>query len=423
MSDVFDLLRRNHNYRNLWFAQVVSEIGDYFNNIAVYALVMEKGGSGLVVSGVMLSRAIPAALAGPVAGVLLDRFDRKRIMIASDLLRAVVALAFVWTVHQHRPWLLYGLSAVLMFASPFFTSGRSAILPTVARAGELHTANSITQTTQWATQTAGAMLAGWSAAQFGYVWAFIINAISFLFSAWAVARLRGGPDDFRALRDPGAARPASHAHAWAEYRAGLAYMRSVPLMVGIAMISVGWALGGGAAQILFTLFGEQVFHRGAAGIGTIWSFAGAGLLIGGAAGHVIGRRASFAGYKKSITISYLVHGAAYMAFSQVSDYLTALVFMLFSRVGMAVTSVLNNSQLLQITPNAYRGRVFSTLESIRWSVMIGSMAAAGIASQYYDPRTIALVAGGFGVVTALAWWWLDASGRLPSPPPSQSSEE
>jgi predicted MFS family arabinose efflux permease len=189
------------------------------------------------------------------------------------------------------------------------------------------------------------------------------------------------------------------------------------------MISVGWALGGGAAQILFTLFGEQVFHRGAAGIGTIWSFAGAGLLIGGAAGHVIGRRASFAGYKKSITISYLLHGAAYMAFSQVSDYLTALIFMLFSRVGMAVTSVLNNSQLLQVTPNAYRGRVFSTLESIRWSVMIGSMAAAGIASQYYDPRTIALVAGSFGVVTALAWWWLDVSGRLPTPPPSQSSEE
>ena len=69
--------------------QVVSETGDYFNNIAVFALVMEKSGSGLVVSGVMLSRAIPAVLAGPVAGVVLDRLDRKRVMIASDLVRAV----------------------------------------------------------------------------------------------------------------------------------------------------------------------------------------------------------------------------------------------------------------------------------------------------------------------------------------------
>src|SRR5438105_6245859 len=106
------LLRHNANYRNTWIAQIVSETGDYFNNIAVFSLVMEKSGSGMVVSGVMLARAIPAMLAGPVAGVLLDRMDRKHIMIASDLVRCVVALAFVLTVHQPRPWLLYLLSAL-----------------------------------------------------------------------------------------------------------------------------------------------------------------------------------------------------------------------------------------------------------------------------------------------------------------------
>src|ERR1035437_7914279 len=121
MTTLLELLRQNRNYRYTWMGQVVSEIGDHFNNIAVFALVMEKGGSGLVVSGVMLSRAIPAVLAGPVAGVLLDRLDRQRIMIASDLIRAVLALAFVLTIHQPRPWLLYLLSAGLMFASPFFT--------------------------------------------------------------------------------------------------------------------------------------------------------------------------------------------------------------------------------------------------------------------------------------------------------------
>src|ERR1700733_14739376 len=119
------LLRHNANYRNTWIAQVVSEIGDYFNNVAVFALVMENSGSGMVVSGVMLARAIPAVIAGPIAGVLLDRLDRKRIMIASDLIRAVVALAFILTVDANAGdsmWLLYVLSGVLMFASPFFTS-------------------------------------------------------------------------------------------------------------------------------------------------------------------------------------------------------------------------------------------------------------------------------------------------------------
>src|SRR5947208_11128737 len=125
------LLRRNRNYRYTLTGQVVSEIGDHFNNIAVFSLALATTKSGLVVSGVMLARAIPAVLAGPIAGVLLDRLDRKKVMIASDLIRCVVALGFIYTVDgdpKTSLWLLYFLSAVLMFASPFFTSGRSAIL-------------------------------------------------------------------------------------------------------------------------------------------------------------------------------------------------------------------------------------------------------------------------------------------------------
>jgi MFS family permease len=410
MTTLLALLRQNRNYRYTWMAQVVSEVGDYFNNIAVFALVMEKSSSGLIVSGVMLSRAIPAVLAGPVAGVLLDRLDRKRIMIASDLIRAVVALAFVLTIHQPRPWLLYALSAVLMFASPFFSAGRAAILPTIATDDELHTANSLTQTTQSATLTAGTLLAGFSAARFGYQWAFIVNSLSFAFSAWAIWQI-AVPEGFRAKVLAGTHRQ----HPFHDFREGLAYMRSVPLMMGIAMISVGWAMGGGAAQILFALFGEQVFHRGAAGIGAIWGSAGIGLMIGGVIGHLTGRRASFAGYKRAVTISYLVHGATYMLFSQVESYAVALVCMMFSRIGMNVTSVLNNAQLLRHTPDRFRGRVFSTLESLRWSVMIVSMAAAGIASQYASPRTIGLIAGALGLLTAVAWAWLNGSGRLPEP--------
>jgi MFS family permease len=410
MTSLWGLLRDNRNYRYTWIGQVVSETGDYFNNIAVFALVMEKSGSGLVVSGVMLARAIPAVLAGPVAGVVLDRFDRKRIMIASDLIRGLVALGFLLTIHQPRPWLLYILSAALMFASPFFTSGRAAILPTIANSEELHTANSLTQTTQWATLTAGTLLAGYSASALGYHSAFLINSLSFFVSAWAIWKI-AVPGGFRARG--GVA--ATGARPWSEYSEGLAYMRSVPLMMGIALISAGWALGGGAAQILFALFGEQVFHRGASGIGAIWGFAGIGLLAGGAIGHIVGRRASFSGYKHAVTISYVAHGAAYMLFSQAASFGWALWAMMASRVGMAVTSVLNNSQLLRHTPDRFRGRVFATLESLRWSVMIVSMAAAGIASQYFGPRTIGLVAGAFGLVTALAWAAMDWSGHLPEP--------
>ncbi|HUI82208.1 MAG TPA: MFS transporter, partial [Bryobacteraceae bacterium] len=121
MSGFRRLLRQNANYRYTWIGQVVSEVGDHFNNVAVFSLVLGNTKSGLVVTGVMLSRAVPAMLAGPLAGVLLDRLDRKRVMIASDLIRAVVALGFILTVHRSDTWLVYVLSALLMVASPFFT--------------------------------------------------------------------------------------------------------------------------------------------------------------------------------------------------------------------------------------------------------------------------------------------------------------
>ncbi|HWR51151.1 MAG TPA: MFS transporter [Bryobacteraceae bacterium] len=410
MSEFLSLVRRNRNYRFTWLGQVVSEIGDHFNNVAVYALVIQTTSSGLAVSGVLLARAIPAVLAGPVAGVVLDRLDRRRTMIASDLVRAVVAALFVLTVTHPRLWLLYVLSAILMFASPFFTAGRAAILPSITSEGELHAANSLTQTTQWATQVVGAIVAGYAVAWFGYSAAFLLNAVSFLLSAGAIWALRrdGGFRTVRAQAGP-ALRP------WSDYRDGLLYIWRTPLILGIGLISVGWAAGGGAAQILFVLFAEQVFHRGAQGIGALSGFAGIGLLIGGVAGHLMGRRVGFAGYKHTVSAAYVSHGLAYVLFSLTPNYGLALAMMAVSRVGMAVTSVLNYFQLLKHTPDEYRGRVFATMESLRWSTMMLSFAVAGIASNRFTPREIGVVAGLLGGVTGVLWAVANWRGRLPEP--------
>jgi MFS family permease len=393
--------------------QIVSEIGDHFNNIAVFSLAMETTGSGLVVMGIMLARAIPAMMAGPVAGVLLDRMDRKRIMIASDLVRAAVAALFILTLGRHDQWLLYLFSGLLMFASPFFTSGRASVLPAIASREELHTANALTQTTQWTTLTLGTLMGAGAVTQFGWKWAFVVNAISFLFSAWAISRLRVPKGGFRAKRT--ALTETEVVRPWHEYTEGLRYMRKTPLIVGQAVVQVGWATGGGAAQILFSLFGEVVFRRGAAGIGTIWSCAGAGLLVGAMLAHRLGPRLSYLGYKRTIAICYLIHGGAYIFFSQARQYWVALLFIALSRAGVSVTSVLNFEQLLKHVPDEFRGRVFSTLESMTWSTMMVSMMVAGIASTAYSPRLIGAWSGALSALTAFYWIWLHLAGRLPEP--------
>jgi MFS family permease len=407
------LLRGNRNYRFMWIGQLVSEAGDHFNNIAVFSLAVAATHSGMTIALIFLARAIPAMLAGPLAGVTLDRFDRKRVMIASDLARGVVAAGFIF-IDKDRPdiRLVYLLSALLMLASPFFTAGRASILPSIATRDELHTANSLTQTTQWTTLTLGAMLAGASAAAFGYRWAFAFNSLSFFVSALCISRLflpGRGFQPSSALNETEVVRP------WHEYAEGLRYIRGVPLILGLLLVNIGWASGGGAAQILFTVFGEMVFKRGPGGLGTIWGFAGAGLLCGGAAAYTIGRKLSFGNYKRAIVVCYIVHGGAYVLFSQMRSFTLALAFIALSRAGVGMSSVLNMSQLLRVVPNEFRGRVFATMESVTWSVMMVSMLLAGAASQSWNPRTIGTVAGILSSTTAIFWGVANAAGRLPEP--------
>jgi MFS family permease len=297
LSAFTTLLRSNRNYRFTWAGQVVSEVGDHFNNIAVMSLAMQHANPGLVVTGVFLARAVPMLAAGPIAGVLLDRLDRRRVMIASDLTRAVIALGFILCIHRSSPVLLYILSAALMFASPFFTAGRNAILPSIATPDELHTANTMTQTTSWASLTAGAFL-GAVGAGYGFNVAFSFNALSFVISAACISQLKRS-----AGFTPFQTELKKSETGLVQYREGLRYMRSNPLVFGIAMLSVGWATGGGAAQILFSLFGEKVFNAGPWGIGLIWGFAGVGLLIGGTIAYRLGKWITFVQYKRTVDVT------------------------------------------------------------------------------------------------------------------------
>jgi hypothetical protein len=267
------------------------------------------------------------------------------------------------------------------------------------------------QTTAWLTLSIGTMVGGVSTQRFGYQTAFIVNAVSFLFSAWAVWRLTG---DFRPLRE--LIERHSAGSFYRDYRACLRYMRNTPLVLAIALVWVGWATGGGAAQILFTLFGEVVFQAGAAGIGWIWGAAGLGLVGGGMLAHILGPRLNFRRYKHAIAVLLFLHGAAYILFSQMGTLAGAALMIAFSRVAMGANNVLNRTTLLRIVPDDVRGRVFSTVEAGLNAMMMISMTVASFATERYSIRAIAFVAGCFSASTAFFWAWANAAGKLPEPP-------
>jgi MFS family permease len=405
------LLATNRNYRNAWIGQVVSEVGDHFNTIAVLSLALHLTGSGFTVGATMIARVLPAILAGPIAGVVLDRMDRRKVMIASDLFRAVISVAHILLLTYREQWLLYLLSALLMFASPFFNSGRSAILPRIASPDQIHAANALTQTTSWLTLALGAMLGGISANALGYEGTLGINSISFLLSAVAIWSLRSPEGHFLPDRTHRKTRSSS----MAEFREGLSYMKAQPLIFAIAMLGVGWATGGGAAQILFTLFGEVVFQRGPAGLGLIWGFAGLGLVVGGVLGLRSGKIMTFPLYKRIVGPAFLLHGLAYVAFSVMPTIWGSIFFIALSRASVGLCSVMNRTMLLLHVPDGLRGRVFTTVDTMQNTVMMISMGAAAVASTRYSAREIGVVAGFLSSSTAIFWVWADARGLLNEP--------
>ena len=413
MTSFADLLLHNRNYRYTWIGQVVSEIGDMFNTIAVLSLALHVTGSNAAVGGVMIARTICAIVAAPIAGVTLDRADRRQVMLISDLVRAVFAAGFVLSTRFPSEWVLYVLSGLLSFASPFFTAGRSAILPKIAQGEELKAANAMTQTTAWLTVALGAMLGGLFAGV-GFHWAFLVNTASFLVSAVAIWKLKSPDGDFRAARREVQEHEEHRAHFWGEFFDSVRYMRRTPLVLAIALSYVGWASGGGAAQILFTLLGERVFAGGPAVVGLIWGFAGVGLVIGGFLGHFVQRRITYPNYLHAVWINYLIHGLSYALFA-VGNLATAILFITISRVAMGTNNVLNRTMLLTHVPDQFRGRVFTTVEGLLNATMLMSLASASAATVHYPIRTVGVVAGLLSASTALFWAWAVLAEKLPEP--------
>jgi len=134
-----------------------------------------------------------------------------------------------------------------------------------------------------------------------------------------------------------------------------------------------------------------------------------------AVAYRFGRKLSFKNYKRAIAVCYVVHGGAYVLFSQTRSFPLALFFIALSRAGVGMSSVLNMSQLLRMVPNEFRGRVFATMESVTWSVSMVSMMLAGAASQSWNPRTIGRWPESSARRPRYSGEWANATGRLPEP--------
>src|SRR3954470_6472011 len=185
-----ELLGKNRGFRFLWLGQVVSQMGDWFDTIAVYTIALQLTGSSRSVALIMVARFLPSVVMGPLSGVVADRFSRRSIMIASDLIRALVVLGFLFVRRPDQMWLVYVLTVLQLAFSTFFEPAKTAAIPAIVSGRELLSANAISSVTWSVMLTLGAAVGGVVTGWFGTNAAFVLDSLTYLASAALIFTVR-----------------------------------------------------------------------------------------------------------------------------------------------------------------------------------------------------------------------------------------
>ena len=356
------LLRRNAGFRLLFLATLGSLLGTWLATIALTVEIWDRTHSGSWVSALLVSVFLPTVVIGLVVGPLLDRLERRRLMIASDLGRALVfaALPFV-----HSPAAIVALATVSGLGNAVFRPAVNAGLPNLVAERDLEAGNSLFQTVENIAWAAGPLIGGAIVAASGTHLAYWINAGSFVFSALLI---RGIP---RGLLQSETAISRGH---WRDLADGLAVVRrSRALQTVIGAWSIAM-LGSACIDVGEVVLAKQSFNAGDFGFGLLFGAGGLGLAIGSFAGGVLATRRTMATlYGPAIVLMAIGYAAAAVS----PNVWVASVAVAFAGAGNGAASLFNVLLIQRGVEDAYRGRAFTVAMSVTYAVLGPAMAAAG----------------------------------------------
>lgn len=393
MESKLAFLRRNHNFRNLLVAQSTSELGSWFNSIALMAFVYAKTSSGLMIALALLSEAVPALVLSPFSGALADRFDKKRIMIATDLARAALALLFLFADNYF--WSLFVVKFFMALNTSFFKPARQAVVHHVVRSENLITANALSSMVWGSMSILGATLGGLVSASVGYEIAFVLNAASFLVSAWYIRRMQ--------VEVP---KPSNNEHQRASFKrdiaAGYHFVLHTPTVFSMLFMGVAWGFVGGAFMVLLPIYGGGVFGAGDLGIGTLYAVQGAGILAGGLLVNRI-TRANLWRMKTLYGWSYFFQGLLFVVFALTEHLWLGAVVLFLMRITGGFIIPLDATLVQHYTPKEMQGRVFSLHMASFGVVLQVAMLSIGFLLEHHSPQSVGVGFGAICMLISLVW--------------------
>ena len=404
------LVRRNRNFRRLWLAQIVSEIGDWFYTLSIYTLLLQLTGHAGSVALALVLQVIPQTFAGPTAGVVNDRVKRKHVMIAADLVRFVIVLAMLLVRSRSMVWLVYPLLLAETTMAAFFEPARSAVIPNIADSGEVLVANTLSSATWSVNLLIGASVGGVVAAFLGRDAAFVLNALSFLASAILIRGMKFTEPHAEAAQP---LRPRDLID-FSPVMEGIAYIRKHPALLPAVFAKAG-ELMVGPSWVIFTVMGAREFavhgrgidSAGAAMLGMSILLGGRGL--GALAGPLIAARWAAQNdhrLRLGILFGYLTIALGYGLIGVSRNVWMAAACAMLAHAGGSTVWVFSTTLLQLRTEDRFRGRVFSAdlgLASFTFATtayLCGYFLDRGISA-----RVMATGTGFFMIIPAalLAW--------------------
>jgi len=391
------LLQRNPNARKVWISQVVSQLGNWFNTVALLGLLVELTNNPAAGNWISVAQIIPVAVVGLfISGLVADRFDRRRIMIVADLARAVIALSFLLIRTPETAWIAYAGTVALAIGTSFYQPAASAALPNIVTPRQLPVAAMLGQTTFATMLFVGAFVGGAITTLLGRDVAFVLNAISFLVSAVLVWRTRV---NFNAKESRQVLSGVSTLRVLTE---GFRYLRDNALVrtYVLAKPAAAWALGG------FGLFGTySIAIYGTGDWGTSLLYAGRGigafispLLISGLLSFQDTRPLN-----RFIRIGMLMVVLGYGAFAFTTSPIAGMLCAGVAHFGNAWAMTLSGLIVQSETPDHVRGRVLA-LDSVGWSLTSAlSNVVVGFLAIRFSPQVGVLTSVGLTAVCVLAW--------------------
>jgi len=387
------LVSENRDYRRLWLSQVVSNFGDWFGLLAVYALITRYSDSEFLLGLIIVVKMLSLAFFSPLAGYMTDRFNRRKLMILCDGLRALIMVGMLAVISYETLWLAYVLTALQMMLSAIFEPAKTSSIPNVTTEKELVDANVLSAASWSVIFTMGMGIGGLATAWLGTDLVFILDALSYILSAWfiykaVIPQKEMSKAELKRTRNP-----------FVGIKEGFSYLITTKRVLRPTLAKGFFTMFLGALTYMLILVSEEILLMGSVGLGLLYSARG----IGTGMGPIIGRRLfpNESDWIKVMGLCMIFTGGMYIIVGFTTSLILMLVFVLLAHTSSGANWVMSTVLLQRRTPDTFRGRVFSTewlLFTLAQSVSV-LMASALLENDIFTIQQLLVV---FGVLLAAA---------------------